>query len=260
MRHQDIMMLLRCCLGIAGVSQKESLKVQKLGKYFEFAMLIIAIWLPIEWYAKSRGLFEPIYYQISHWVIWGAFLTETVVIVTLVKYRLYYLLTNWLNVLIICLLFPFFFPKFYLAVIIRIIRIALMFRFLVPWLTFSKSFLSKNHIGTTLIVAVLLTTISGLIVAAIDPGIPNAMAGIWWAWQTITSVGYGDVVPVTMLGRVIAIFVMILAIGLISVLTANFSAFFIEKGDKNEKIQIQKIYDIVKRLEDKIESLERKLD
>ena len=139
-------------------------------------------------------------------------------------------------------------------------RVCLMFRFLIPWLEFSTSFLSRNHLGTTIIVAVLLTTASGLIIATFDPGVPNAVAGIWWAWQTITSVGYGDIVPVTTLGRLMAILVMIFAIGLLAVLTANFSAFFIERGEHSEKHKIAELQKTLKRLEDKIDSISNSIN
>ena len=259
MPNKDVLYILRCWLGVAGISHKESKTTQLLGRRFEFGMLIIALWLPIAWYTQTRALLPNSYFTISNWIIWLAFFAETAVMTFTVKHKFLYLTTNWLNLLIIFALFPLFWPHFYLATIVRVMRVCLMFRFLIPWLEFSTSFLARNHIGTTILVAVLLTTGSGLIIATFDPGIPNAEAGIWWAWQTITSVGYGDVVPVTFLGRLLAIFVMLFAIGLLAVLTANFSAFFIERGEKSEKRQLQHILDALARLEQKVDDIENKI-
>lgn len=259
MASKDWLYYLRCWLGVAGISRREDKSTQLLGRRFEFSMLIIALWLPIEWYTQSRGLLSNIYFDVSNWIIWLAFVAESVIMTYKVKRKFFYLISNWLNLLIIIALFPVFWPHFYFATIIRVMRVCLMFRFLIPWLEFSTSFLARNHLGTTIMVAILLTTASGLIIATFDPGIPDAQTGIWWAWQTITSVGYGDIVPVTALGRVMAILVMIFAIGLLAVLTANFSAFFIERGEKSEKRQLQHILDIVSRLEQKIDDLENKL-
>lgn len=59
---------------------------------------------------------------------------------------------------------------------------------------------------------------------------PNIWRGLWWAIQTVTTVGYGDVVPRTVAGRIIASLVMLAGIGFISVLTATVAAAFIESA------------------------------
>jgi voltage-gated potassium channel len=50
----------------------------------------------------------------------------------------------------------------------------------------------------------------------------------WWAFVTITSVGYGDTVPVTAEGRIVAVFLMILGISLFGFITANIAAYMVE--------------------------------
>lgn len=261
MSQNQILFWLRCSLGIAGVSEQESHAVRRTGRLFEFGLLLIAIWLPIEWYAESHHLLSNLFYQLTHWVIWLSFVAETVVLTFLVKRKTYFLATNWVNLAIIVLLFPLYWPHQYLTTAVRIIRICLMFRFLVPWLEFSTDFLSRNHLGTTLLVAFALTTAGGLTVAAFDPGIPNAFAGIWWAWQTITTVGYGDAVPSSILGRVIAILIMVFGIGLLAVLTANFSAFFLARNEKYspKTLSLAHIEQMLVRLEAKIDALEQQL-
>ncbi|MCP3924118.1 MAG: cag pathogenicity island protein Cag26 [Desulfobacterales bacterium] len=58
---------------------------------------------------------------------------------------------------------------------------------------------------------------------------------LWWSFVTITTVGYGDIFPVTSGGRFIAIVVMLLGIGLLSVLTATIAAVFIERKIRDKK-------------------------
>lgn len=256
-RRRDALLFFRACLGVAGVAPSESLTNRKIGRRFEFCLLLIALWLPVEWYARQHALFPAFVIEISRWIIWLGFVLETSVLTYKVKAKKYYLLTNWLNLLIIFLMFPLFLPHLPFLVVVRVLRVLLMFRFLVPWLEFSRSFLAKNHLGTTLLVALILTTTSGLVITSIDPGIHGPGNGIWWAWQTITSVGYGDVVPVSLWGRVLAVFVMIFSIGLISVLTANFSAFFIRQEDEaKQKVLAKQINQRLRRVESQLDRLE----
>ncbi len=79
-----------------------------------------------------------------------------------------------------------------------------------------------------------------------DPNIPTSVAGIWWAWETITTVDYGDIVPVTFWGRILGVVLMLMGILIISLLTANFSAYFINKRSK--KIIIEE--EILKLVQD----------
>jgi len=56
--------------------------------------------------------------------------------------------------------------------------------------------------------------------------------GLWWAFVTLTTVGYGDVYPMTTAGRIVAVFTMIFGIALYSLLVANLTFFVEEQGRK----------------------------
>ena len=56
--------------------------------------------------------------------------------------------------------------------------------------------------------------------------------GMWWALQTVTTVGYGDVTPHKFAGRVIAAFVMFEGIALLSILTAAITSTFVARADR----------------------------
>jgi len=58
---------------------------------------------------------------------------------------------------------------------------------------------------------------------------------IWWTVVTMTTVGYGDVVPVTIMGRVVGIFVMLSGISVISLLTATISSMFVAQKIKESQ-------------------------
>ena len=59
--------------------------------------------------------------------------------------------------------------------------------------------------------------------------------GLWWAIQTVTTVGYGDVVPTSTLGRLVAALVMIVGIGFLTVITAVITSTFIESARRSRE-------------------------
>jgi voltage-gated potassium channel len=59
---------------------------------------------------------------------------------------------------------------------------------------------------------------------------PTIGSALWWAIQTTTTVGYGDNVPVSTAGRVIAAFVMLFGIGFLTVITAAITSTFVSRS------------------------------
>ncbi len=72
--------------------------------------------------------------------------------------------------------------------------------------------------------------------AAPDATIVSFGDGVWWAFTTITTVGYGDLTPVTTTGRVIAVALMIGGIALLGVVTATLASWLVEKVSAEEEV------------------------
>jgi voltage-gated potassium channel len=64
---------------------------------------------------------------------------------------------------------------------------------------------------------------------------PNILACFWWAITTLTTVGYGDVYPVTPLGKIISSLIAVLGIGVVALPTGLISAGFMDKIEKKDK-------------------------
>lgn len=100
----------------------------------------------------------------------------------------------------------------------------------------------RTEIAMTFFIAVLLLLVSAFVMYSVENPVqpekfPNIFASLWWAVATLTTVGYGDIYPITTLGKVISGAVAVLGIGLIALPTGIISAGFIEKinHSKNEK-------------------------
>jgi voltage-gated potassium channel Kch len=76
---------------------------------------------------------------------------------------------------------------------------------------------------------VSVTLVSGIVIHFADErNFPTIGRGMWWAVQTVTTVGYGDVVPETTGGKLVAAVVMVVGIAFIAVMTASITSVFIE--------------------------------
>lgn len=64
----------------------------------------------------------------------------------------------------------------------------------------------------------------------------NAFSGIWWSVSTLLTVGYGDIYPITTAGKVLAIVISFLGVGMVAIPTGIISAGFVEQYTKINKI------------------------
>jgi voltage-gated potassium channel Kch len=113
------------------------------------------------------------------------------------------------------------------------------------------------------IVTIVLTLAGGLLIRVADSdSFPTVGSGLWWAIQTLTTVGYGDIVPASTAGKLIATIVMINGIAFLTVITAAVTASLIDQlrrrraageSGADEAAVLEKLDEISGRL-DEIES------
>lgn len=239
-------------LGIAGVDSHEQPAARKWGKRLEWPMLFVALWIPLQWYLEETQSIAPLLARIADWLVWLAFLVETVLLSVLVKNRRAYLFGNWMNLVIITGGMPFFWQFAPLVGLLRSFRLVLVVVILVRLSKSVRLLLSRHQLGNTLAVAFITMVMSGVIVSRIDPSIGTVWDGMWWAWVTMATVGYGDVVPHSAAGRLFGALLILFGVVLLSLLTANLAAFFIgsdvEKVERDEKEADRMLKDISARL------------
>jgi voltage-gated potassium channel len=124
--------------------------------------------------------------------------------------------------------------------------------------------LTPRRAGRAIAIATLFVTIAcGVVMRLVDSEeFPNVWLGLWWAVQTVTTVGYGDVVPQRTEGRIVATVLMLVGIGFLTVVTAVITAVFLETvrhriGDPSHARLEQKLDELDARLE-KIEAAVRR--
>jgi voltage-gated potassium channel len=245
-------------LGIAGVAEHERAGARRWARRLEWPMVGVALWIVLQWYLEETGSLPNAIARVADWLVWLAFLLETLVLTVQVQNKRTYLFGNWLNLLIITAGFPWFWEFAPLIGLLRSVRLVLVVALLLRMSKSARKLLLQHRLGTTLIVAFFTMLLSGIIMSRIDPSVGDIWDGMWWAWVTMATVGYGDVVPHTGAGRLFASLVVLIGVVLLSLLTANLAAFFIgsdvEKIEEEERESERLLKDISARLE-RVESM-----
>lgn len=249
------MVKIRKLLGVGGVSRSENLIAIRWSYFFETIMVLILLWLPLQWYLQRTGKLPLSRISVIDWLIWFAFVSETLTLTWMMKKKRKYLRENWLNLVIIIFAFPLIFSygSSYIA-FFRYLRLLIILRLASVQFQYIYRILRINHFGTTLLAFLIITLLSGMLASYIDPTIGSPWEGIWWAFQTITTVSYGDIVPHTVAGKIFACLLMLLGVSLISIVAANFVAFLL-KGNREEKT-VSDMKEKLQILSDRLESLE----
>ena len=141
-------------------------------------------------------------------------------------------------------------PFFFLSgmVIFRMLRVARIFHLfrlnarydsfnVITTVLYEK----RNQIISSLFIVLILMLASSLCMYSVEhdaqPNVfSNAFSGIWWSMSTLLTVGYGDIYPITTLGRVMAICIAYLGVGAVAIPTGIISAGFVEQYQRKSSL------------------------
>ena len=142
--------------------------------------------------------------------------------------------------------------------IIKLFRILKIKRYNNAIDTITKVFKNKSsQLASSVFILFILMIISSVLMynieSAAQPEVfDNALAGLWWSVETFTTVGYGDIYPITVVGKILSAITALLGIGLVAVPTGIISAGFVEIGDTtrndiSKMDEIEKAYALAKK-------------
>lgn len=163
----------------------------------------------------------------------------------LVKY-----LTSFSGLVDLCSFLPYYLPVFFPSgtVAFRMLRIVRIFRLFrinayydsLSVITEVISSKKQQLISSVFLIAVLLLASSLCMYSLENRAQPevftNAFSGIWWAVSTLLTVGYGDIYPVTTLGRVFSIIITFLGVGMVAIPTGIISAGFVDQYSRIKRM------------------------
>jgi voltage-gated potassium channel len=111
-------------------------------------------------------------------------------------------------------------------------------------------------VATIVGVAILLVAIAGVLARVVEGETFTSLGlAYWWAMETVTTVGYGDVVPHTLPGRLVGTLLMLTGIALIPTLTSVIVSTLVSKRRQEEQ---ERLEDMLTRVEQRLQDLEQK--
>lgn len=185
------------------------------------AVLFLAAYaIPIIWPDLPRSILVAC--DAVTWVVWALFAIDYLVRLIAAPDRRRYVRTHLLDLAVIVL--PLLRP-------LRLLRLVTMLRFIDSSAT--------NHLRGRMVAYViggagLLSFVGALAVLDAEREVPGGNIAtfgdaIWWAFTTMTTVGYGDRYPVTTMGRFVAVGLMLGGIAILSTVTAAISSWLVER-------------------------------
>ena len=116
--------------------------------------------------------------------------------------------------------------------------------------------------GVIVTATAVVVVVGGVLMRVLDHReYRNIWVGMWWALQTVTTVGYGDVTPSRLSGRIIAAFVMLEGIAFLTIVIAAITSTFVARAAEEREIrEAADEASMEERLEARLDDLAQRLD
>lgn len=243
---------------------------ERLTAAFEWPMLIASLLVIPTIAIENAGLGAgwTVAATILNWAIWIAFATEFVVLLAVAPNRRNWLFKHPLELAIVLLTPPFGPAALQSARAFRLLRLLRLLRVA----KLGRSLFSLDGIKWAALIAFLLIEACGVGLVVVEgskhqPHL-SIVDGLWWAMTTVTTIGYGDITPLTTVGRLIAMCIMIVGLGFVAVLTGAVAQHFISKQAVETQIAstndvlaaVHEVKAEVRALSDRLQQLETPLD
>lgn len=177
--------------------------------------------------------------DLTSWFIWAAFVAEYLVLLWTAPSRKDMMRTHKLDLFLIVV--PFFRP-------LRLLRLLNVFASFGAVVVMGNRIMQRRGLQWILVAVGAVIVLGAFLTMLAERQDPTASidsfgTALWWAVVTSTTVGYGDVSPVTPGGQGIAVVLMLVGIALLSVITANIASLFVESDleDENDELRDQLI-------------------
>jgi voltage-gated potassium channel len=180
----------------------------------------------------------------ANWTLWSIFAVEYGVGLAIARDRWNYFRTNPFGLAIVVLSFPLLPSILGLARLARLVNLLRLMRLVVAsarGIRVLGTALGRRGLAYLAMLTAILILAAGAVMAILEPETVKGgfWAGVWWAVATVSTVGYGDIAPTTLGGRVIAVMLMVVGIGLASTLAAAVAAHFVKTDSAPDQLAVE---------------------
>lgn len=135
-------------------------------------------------------------------------------------------------------------------------RLALCAAILLRIATLILQHMQPSHLVQVILLAIFMLSTAGAGFYWLEPKVANYADGVWLAFTTVATVGYGDIVPSTPASKIFAVFIVLLGYAMFSIVTANIAALFV--GEEEEEFERQ-LHDDIRALHQEVSALREEL-
>lgn len=177
--------------------------------------------------------------------------------------KLRYMRWGWLD-LLACIPAGWF-QAARLARVVQVVRVLRALRSLeLVWQVLFRD-RAKGVLASAATATVLLVVFGALTVLMVETPNPEspintAEEALWWAIVTVTTVGYGDYYPITTLGRIVAVLLMVCGVGLFGSFAAYVSSLFVEDQEASDSRQHKANRQMMRHMIDQVGELRAEID
>jgi voltage-gated potassium channel len=228
-------------MGLNGAPPGEPVRVYALEKRLHPLMIGIALLAVPSFYLEELQPGHPLRSlgALMDALIFGAFALETLAMLMLSRQRLRYLQYNWLNLFIVLAsglalmgLDSEWIP------LVRLARAAFVGLVFARMLSGLRRMVAANAVAYAFALGTGAVLLAGLGFYWLEPSAHTFDDGLWLAFTTAATIGYGDIVPTTTASRLLAVLVVVVGYAVFSLVTASVAAFLIGEGERRMQHEI----------------------
>lgn len=223
-------------------------------------MLVVSVVAIVTLAAERLLVLSPdqrVVFELFDWAVCAIFLADFVYCLLTAPNRVKYLVTwGWLDLLSAV-------PSvaaLRLVRSVRIVRIVRVLRVLRVGRVLFRSLAERRSaagLASLALIVLVVLLVSSVAILQVEQGpearIATAEDAVWWSVTTMTTVGYGDLVPTTTEGRLVAGILMITGVGLFGALSGLLAAWFVAPSDTRRLEEIEALRRELKALKDSVE-------
>jgi len=228
-------------LGVGGVPPGENPRAYVWEKRLHGVMIALALIAVVAFYLTELS-HDRTLSSIGHaldWLIFVGFSADLLWMLALCEHKQRYLLHNWLDVLIVlCSGLALAGAQTSWVAVGRLLRLAMVALLLTRAARPLRTLLTPGGLAYVAALALVVFLAAGGVFYWLEPTVHSYADGVWLAFVTGATIGYGDIVPTSWAARLFAVLLTLIGLTIFSLVTASIAVFFVGEEEKTLRRQM----------------------